>query len=243
MSSDTLDALDTFIDDGWIDEPFELIKSGKEATVYRCASGPRLDQAFLAVKVYRSRNARRFKNDAVYQAGRVITNRRSRLAFAKKTAFGREFQAGSWTESEFQTLKLLHAAGADVPRPITRSTEALLMEYAGDAESPAPMLSGVTLEPAEAQPLFERLLQNVELWLACDRIHADLSPFNVLYWQGRLTVIDFPQAVDPRFNPNAFALLERDIEHICRYFGRYGVQADAARLASNLWRRFERSEL
>ncbi|MGD9890099.1 MAG: RIO1 family regulatory kinase/ATPase [Dehalococcoidia bacterium] len=30
------------------------------------------------------------------------------------------------------------------------------------------------------------------MWFARDRIHADLSPFNILYWEGALTVIDFP---------------------------------------------------
>jgi len=30
----------------------------------------------------------------------------------------------------------------------------------------------------------------------------------------------------------------RDIERVCRYFARYGVEADAQALASDLWRRY-----
>jgi RIO kinase 1 len=101
----------------------------------------------------------------------------------------------------------------------------------------------VTLRPDEARPLFERLVRNVELWLANDTVHGDLSAFNVLYWEGRATVIDFPQAVDPRFNPHARALLRRDLENLCRYFGRLGVTADGARIADTLWRRFLRADL
>ena len=53
------------------------------------------------------------------------------------------------------------------------------------------------LEQSEAQALFERLLQNLEIMLGCQRVHADLSAYNVLYWEGQLKIIDFPQAVDP----------------------------------------------
>ena len=65
-------------------------------------------------------------------------------------------------------------------------------------DSPARPPRTVTLRPPQARPLFERLLWNIELWLTCERIHGDLSPFNILYWEGRLTVIDFPQAVDQK---------------------------------------------
>ena len=51
--------------------------------------------------------------------------------------------------------------------------------------------------------MLDRLLWNVELFLGHNWIHADLSAFNVLWWEGRGTVIDLPQAVDPRSNPHA----------------------------------------
>ena len=31
-------------------------------------------------------------------------------------------------------------------------------------------------------------------------VHGDLSPHNILYWQGEAKLIDFPQVSDPRFN-------------------------------------------
>ena len=51
-----------------------------------------------------------------------------------------------------------------------------------------------------------------ELSLAHDRIHGDLSAYNVLYWRGAVTLIDFAQAVDPRHNDELYTLLERDID-------------------------------
>jgi RIO kinase 1 len=66
-------------------------------------------------------------------------------------------------------------------------------------------------------------------------IHGDLSPFNVLVWGGRTTVIDLPQAIDPRKNRHARGLLERDVTRICEHFGRLGVRSDARRIAADLW--------
>ena len=79
--------------------------------------------------------------------------------------------------------------------------------------------------------------------LACDRIHGDLSAFNVLYREGDVRIIDFPQAVDPRFNSSALTLLERDVDRICEYASRRGVGADGARIVRDLWSRFLRSEV
>jgi RIO kinase 1 len=86
-------------------------------------------------------------------------------------------------------------------------------------------------------------MNNVELWLTLNRIHGDLSPHNVLYWQGGPHVIDFPQATDPRFNRNARDLLHRDIDNLCRYFAPFGVEVSADALTDDLWRRFLRAEL
>jgi RIO kinase 1 len=87
--------------------------------------------------------------------------------------------------------------------------------------------------------MFDRLLWHVELMLSHNRVHGDLSAYNVLYWQERAIVIDFPQAVVATSNPHALRLLQRDIERLCQYFSRYGVEADSRALARDLWSRFE----
>jgi RIO kinase 1 len=48
-------------------------------------------------------------------------------------------------------------------------------------------------------------------------------------------VIDLPQAVDPKKNRHAEALLTRDVERICEHFARRGVSRDPARIADDLW--------
>jgi RIO kinase 1 len=236
------DALMTFIEEDWITDVVHVLKSGKEGTVYCCRAASHTGQEFLAAKVYRSREHRLFHNNAVYQEGRWIPDRRLRRAVANKSRTGREVQADSWVAHEFETLQRLHNAGAAVPQPFARSGQALLMTYVGDYAEPAPLLQHAGLSVEEADPLFRRLLREVELWLDCGCVHADLSPFNILYWEGKPTVIDFPQAVDPATNPQARELLTRDLANLCRFFARFGVRADAETLAGGLWRRMRSRE-
>ncbi|MDP9236320.1 MAG: hypothetical protein M3P30_02795 [Chloroflexota bacterium] len=238
-------ALEAFIEQGLIEEVLGTVKSGKEATVYCCRGGAAHKGALLAAKLYRSRKVRGFSNDAVYNEGRLRqTHRRETRAIVTKSRFGREASFGKWVADEFETLQALFRAGADVPEPIALSDHIIIMDYIGDETAPAPPLATISLDPDEAQPLFDRLMGNVEIALSCNRVHGDLSAFNVLYRpEGAPCVIDFPQAVDPRFNFNALTLLERDIDNLCHYFERSGVRANANRIAHDLWSRFLRSEL
>jgi len=237
------EALDYFFAEGMISEVLYTVKSGKEATVYCCQAQPSMGVELLAAKVYRPRNNRGFKNDAVYQEGRVITKGKVRRAVENKTRFGREAQFAIWVNYEFEALKALYKAGADIPRPLASTDHAILMEYVGDRRQAAPPLQYVQLSRGEARQVFDQLMGNVELWLAHNYIHADLSAYNVLYWKGKACIIDFPQVVDPRFNPNALALLTRDIENICRFAARYGLDYDGQRIAQHLWRKFRNAEL
>ncbi len=236
-------ALNSFFTEGLISEILYTVKSGKEATVYCCKANPSTGSELLAAKIYRSRNNRGFKNDAVYQEGRVILDKHVRRAVQNKSSFGRQVQFAMWVNYEFEALKALYKAGADIPRPLARTESAILMEYLGDSHHAAPALQSVELARDEVLPVFERLMGNIELWLAHNYVHADLSAYNVLYWQGQVHIIDFPQAVDPRFNPNAFSLLVRDIQNICNYITRYGLERDGLRIAERLWRKFKNAEL
>jgi len=178
--------LDLFIDEGFITGVVRELKSGKEATAYCCTAGPSAampdGEALLAAKLYRPIGTRGFKNDAIYQSGRWdAADGRSQRAFAQKTRTGREMQFSTWVEHEYHTLELLHAAGCDVPRPIIKSSDVILMEYFGDEEAPAPLLQHVRLDRNEARDIFERLMRNVETMLSLNRVHGDLSAFNILF--------------------------------------------------------------
>ncbi len=236
-------ALDYFFAEGMITEILYPVKRGKEATVYCCQAHPSTGAELLAAKIYRPRNHRSFKNDAVYQEGRVITNGQIRRAVQKKSRFGRQMQFEMWVNHEFDVLTALSRAGADIPQPIARTQSAILMEYFGDREKAAPSLGGSELSREQARAVFDSLLNNIELWLAHNYVHGDLSAYNILYWQGQAKIIDFPQAVDPRFNSNALSLLTRDIENVCHSVERYGLIYDGKRIAEQLWHKFRNAQL
>jgi RIO kinase 1 len=238
------EALRAFIDSGQIDDVLDVIKSGKEATVYLCEGGPLIEPELVAAKVYRSLDVRTFRDDSAYRSGRTRGSSRLERGIALKSRTGKELRFGQWMSAEYETLRILHAAGMHVPAPIAHSGSAVLMEYVCDADGePAPTLNSVHLDFDQARAVFERVMRDIELMLAHDRVHGDLSPYNVLYRGGQPMIIDFPQAVDPRFNSNALELLERDIDRICAHVAKSGVRADAWRLARDLWGRFLRNEL
>ncbi|HEX6509298.1 MAG TPA: RIO1 family regulatory kinase/ATPase [Chloroflexota bacterium] len=221
------------------------VKGGKEATVYCCRAHPSAGMELVAAKLYRPRIFRNLRNDAQYRQGRAVLDQRGRAvqdlrslhAIQRGTVLGKELVHTSWLSHEFHTLRLLHEAGADVPRPISLGENLILMEYLGDERRGAPALRHVTLDTAEAPRLFDRLLRNVDLMLASGRVHGDLSAYNVLYWERRVTIIDFPQAFDPVRNSDAYPLLTRDVTRLCQYFARYGIQTDAPELAHEIWTR------
>jgi len=246
-----LSSLRHFYDRDLIADVLYVAKSGKEASVYCCTADPSTGLEYLAAKVYRPRMFRSLSNDAIYRHGReqrdkdgrVLRDKKRQRGNLKQTERGRAAQVSSWIAYEFETQRLLYEAGADVPKPLAQIGNAVLMDYVGDGEQPAPRLSEIDLDPEQAQPLFDGLMRNVELALACDRIHGDLSAFNVLYWQGAATIIDFAQAVDPRHSDELYTLLERDIDRLYRYFARYGAVADPGALAADLWTRYLCGEL
>ena len=238
-----IDSVGPFYRDNIITDVTRLVKGGKEANVYCCDADPATGLELIAAKLYRPRMLRHLKNDAVYKAGRQlrdetgkqIKGRREKLALRKKTNFGKEVDIAWWIGNEYRSQQALYEAGADVPKPVAHQGNTILMAYLGDETMPAPPLSDVTLLPAEAEPLFRRVMDNVALMLDNHFVHGDLSAYNILYWQGQITIIDFPQLVEARSNPNAFMLLQRDITRVCEYFGRFGVKADPTELTIGLW--------
>lgn len=211
------------------------IKSGKEADVYCCEAQSTVGVDLLAAKVYRPFEQRSFRNDKVYQEGRFIKDTRLRRAYNKKSHVGRKAQFNNWVTAEYDTIELLHSIGARVPTPYESIGSAIVMEYIGTREQPAPTLNRINLGEMEARKILDGLLREIKIWYQNQRIHSDLSAYNILYWEGRITIIDFPQAVDPNQNVNAFNLLLRDIENIADYFRRFNSNFDPLQVALSIW--------
>src|SRR4051812_2874800 len=87
------ETLAEFFEEDLITDVVQVVKSGKEGTVYCCRASERTGHDLLAAKIYRSSEHRMFHNSAVYQEGRVIVDKRVQRAVTNKSRFGRSFQA------------------------------------------------------------------------------------------------------------------------------------------------------
>lgn len=239
-----INSVGPFYRQNMVTDVIRLVKGGKEANVYACIGHPATGFDMLAAKLYRPRILRNLKNDAIYKAGRLLRDaqgkqlkkgRRDRLALEKKTNYGKKLDFNQWIGNEFRVQEMLYEVGVNVPKPISYLNTTIIMEYIGDELGPAPALNEVSIPREDAPALFKQVMTDVAMMLDHHHVHGDLSAYNILYWNGRCTLIDFPQMVEARHNPYAFDLLHRDITRVCEYFAKYGVESDPVQLTLDLW--------
>jgi RIO kinase 1 len=231
-----ISSLGHFYEQDLISDIDQEIKSGKEATVFRCTADPATGERFMAAKIYRPRMFRALSNDVIYREGRARRDEHGKtLRGDRRAPASRALQVERWIAYEYETHRIVYAAGVHTPPPFGQAGNALLMGYVGDEEGPAPRLAETDLERGLAQPMFERLVEDVRRSLLAHRIHGDLSAYNILIWGDEALLIDFAQAVDPRQSEAAFDLLLRDLERLCAAFRPYGVHAAPRELAETLW--------
>lgn len=225
-----------------------LLKTGKEADVYLVERiGPH-GSCLLAEKRYRPPEERAFRNDLAYRAHRrndglrrdVTGLRRPKggrsmqLAMDKRTRYGKQVLAVHWVAAEFEALRRLWLAGASVPYPVACRDDGVLMEYVGDHDEAAPRLAQARVDRAALPGLFEQVRENLRIFARTGMVHADLSAYNVLLWQGRTWIIDLPQAVPYLENLDATDFLHRDVHNICAWFVRKGMNIDPEEVFAEL---------
>ena len=242
----------------WPDgEPYEdhqrgTLKSGKEAEIFLverrfARSGPRL----LAHKRYRPRyphkdqlrdegfsNSTRYRGDSIYKAGWFLPTRDKRAVMGG-SRYGHELASQLWPMQEWTMLRRGWDSGASVPYPVEQTELGLMMEFIGDDTQAAPKLAQARLSTEELTSAWQQLIGNLVALTMAGLVHADLSAYNLLWWEGRLVVIDLPQAVEFTTNTDAFDLLHRDVANVGEWFTRRGVELDVeavyAELVSIAW--------
>jgi len=204
------------VENGLVDDVVAVLGTGKEANVYvgLWKGSP------LALKVYRLHSTPHKK--------------KSTIGYAQD-------RMGAIAAREFTILLKAYRAGVPVPTPARRVDNMFTMRFLGDTQN-APLLKDSLLE--NPQGVATQALSLVrKLFDACI-VHGDLSEYNLVYWQGQLFVIDFPQAVDfsSRVDRHtrlkeAGQLLLRDLRNLEGYFAQYDVEIDTENEYSTLMSR------
>ena len=228
------------VDEGLVDEVVRQLMSGKEAEVYVVRCGPDVRCA----KVYKEASKRSFRQNVQYTEGRKVKNSRRARAMEKGSRYGRQEQEQAWQNAEVDALHRLAAAGVRVPKPYNFLEGVLLMELVTDENgNAAPRLNDLVLSEVQAREYHHTLIMEVVRMLCAGVIHGDLSEYNVLVGSDGPVIIDLPQAVDAAGNNSAGFMLERDVENLTAYFGRFAPDLRTTDYGREIWSIYQSGKL
>ncbi len=205
---------------GWFKEIEHIISTGKEAHVFKAidASGNA-----KAIKIYkietsdfkhmfqyidgdkRFKNVRRIKRDVVYV----------------------------WTRKEFKNLEKAMRSGILSPVPLAFKDNILVMSFIGGEEA-APTLREIKLEGDELASAKEQIIDGIaRLFYNEKLVHADLSEYNMLYFDSKVHFIDIGQGVLTS-HPNAKDFFERDLRNVAKYLTKEGIKTSEDELREKI---------
>ena len=160
------------------------LKGGKEAEVFLIERTDGAARNLLAAKRYRDHDDRDFRHDARYRAARRTGESRLDRAVAKGTRRGMRFRGELWAANEWEVLWRLWSAGVAVPYPVQKLGTEIMLEFVGDDRSAAPRLADATLDRGALRELHAQVVDALFTMVRAGVVHADLSPYNVLVWEG-----------------------------------------------------------
>ena len=208
----TLMSLHKLMQSGEIETVDYPIARGKEAHVFHATT----NQGPAAVKIFHTTNAV-FKSLAKYIDGdpRFGGLKRRHRELVK-----------IWVRKEYRNLRRMRKAGIRVPRPRAVLNNVLVMDLIGDESEPSPRLKDITID--DPKGVFDDILEMLAVcWQTCDLAHADLSEYNILWYDGEPWVIDVGQAVVSA-HPSTNEFLVRDVTRIVQWINRQGYEVNLA---------------
>jgi RIO kinase 1 len=95
------------------------------------------------------------------------------------------------------------------------------MKFIGEDGNAAPRLKDTAgLDPQDWRRLYiDCVLAMRQMFQLCKLVHGDLSEYNILYDDGKLTIIDVSQSVETD-HPHALDFLKRDCVNVNNFFSR-----------------------
>ncbi|XP_026741521.1 serine/threonine-protein kinase RIO3 [Trichoplusia ni] len=128
-----------------------------------------------------------------------------------------------WAEKEMHNMIRMKKIGLNCPDMVCLKKHILVMSFIGKDSKPALKLREVILKPDQWQSVYNEVVESVhKLYNVGHLIHADLSEYNILWWDNKCWFIDVSQSVQPD-HPNGLRFLLRDCNNIANFFEKKGV--------------------
>lgn len=129
-----------------------------------------------------------------------------------------------WAEKEMHNMVRLQKIGLNCPQMVSLKKHVLLMSFIGKDNKPAPKLRDVILKPEKWQSVYNEVVDAMhKMYNVGHLIHADLSEYNILWWENKCWFIDVSQSVQPD-HPHGLEFLLRDCHNVANFFEKKGVQ-------------------
>lgn len=188
------------------------VSTGKEANVYFALSG---DGSAAAVKVYKT-SILVFKDRDQYVAGE--------FRFQRYCKSNPRKMVRTWAEKEARNLTRLANAGVLGPKVRILRQHVLVMDFIGEDGWPAPRLKEVQFPSQSAlNRCYTDIIASMRrMFHQCKLVHGDLSEYNMLFFQGRVYIIDVSQSVEHN-HPQSLNFLRRDIVNVNTFFRQKGL--------------------
>lgn len=207
------------INKGMLEDINGVISTGKESVVLHANSDPSFPDMVLpkecAIKVFKT-TLNEFKTRDKY----IEADYRFKDRFSKQNP--RKI-VHMWAEKEMHNMMRIQKIGLNCPEMVCLKKHILVMSFIGKDNKSAPKLRDVIMKPEKWESVYHEVVEAMhKLYNIGHLVHADLSEYNILWWENKCWFIDVSQSVQPD-HPNGLEFLLRDCRNIINFFEKKGV--------------------
>ncbi|RVE47135.1 hypothetical protein evm_008212 [Chilo suppressalis] len=207
------------INNGLLEDINGIISTGKESVVLHANGDTTYPDLVIpkecAIKVFKT-TLNEFKTRDKY----IEADYRFKDRFSKQNP--RKI-VHMWAEKEMHNMMRLRKIDMNCPSVVILKKHILVMSFIGKDNKPAPKLRDVVLKPEKWESVYSEVVESMhKMYNVGHMIHADLSEYNILWWDNKCWFIDISQSVQPD-HPNGLQFLLRDCRNITNFFEKKGV--------------------
>ncbi|XP_030036490.2 serine/threonine-protein kinase RIO3 [Manduca sexta] len=207
------------INNGMLEDINGVISTGKESVVLHANGDTSFPDLVVpkecAIKIFKT-TLNEFKTRDKY----IEADYRFKDRFSKQNP--RKI-VHMWAEKEMHNMMRLQKIGINCPEMVCLKKHVLVMSFIGRDNKPAPKLRDVILKPEKWESVYHEVVDGMhKMYNVGHIIHADLSEYNILWWDNKCWFIDVSQSVQPD-HPNGLEFLLRDCRNIANFFEKKGV--------------------